>query len=106
MLTNSIEESKNKDFKMKVLLGITFFFISILILRLFYLQIFNYKSITQRAQYSTSRISILVAPRGIIFDRNGKILATNKQSISIIVYPNKLKTTKENLLFIKISQKF
>ena len=95
MLTNSIEESRNKDFKIKVLLGITFFFALVLILRLFYLQIFNYKSITQRAQYSTSRISILVAPRGIIFDRNGKILATNKQSISVIVYPNKLKTIKE-----------
>ncbi len=97
MSNNVIKESKNKNFKIKVLLGTTFFFTSILIFRLLYLQIFNYKSITQRAQYSTSRISILVAPRGIIFDRNGKILATNKQSISLIVYPNKLKTLKEKL---------
>ena len=96
MMTN-IEDLRNKDFKIKVLLGVVFFFTLILISRLFYLQIFNYKSITQRAQYSTSRISILVAPRGIIFDRNGKILATNKQSISLIVYPNKLKTLKEKL---------
>ncbi len=97
MAINPIEETRNKDFKVKVLLGITFFFTSILIFRLFYLQIFNYKSIIQRAQYSTSRISILIAPRGIIFDRNGKILATNKQSISVIVYPDKLKTIKEKL---------
>lgn len=97
MEINPIEESQNKNFKVKVLLGITFFFTSILIFRLFYLQIFNYKSIVQRAQYSTSRISILVAPRGIIFDRNGTILATNKQSISAIVYPDKLKTLTEKL---------
>ncbi len=96
-MMTSIENIRIKDFKIKVLLGITFFFTLILIFRLFYLQIFNYKSIAQRAQYSTSRISILVAPRGIIFDRNGKILATNKQSISVIVYPNKLKTLKEKL---------
>lgn len=95
MEINPIEELRNKNFKVKVLLGITFFFTSILIFRLLYLQIFNYKSIIQRAQYSTSRISILVAPRGIIFDRNGTILATNKQSISAIVYPDKLKTLKE-----------
>lgn len=69
----------------------------ILISRLFYLQIFKYKTIAQRAQYSTSRISILVAPRGIIYDRNKKILATNKQSLSLIVYPNKLKTKSEKL---------
>ncbi len=93
----SFEEFKNKNFKIKVLLGIIFFFTSILIFRLLYLQIFNYKSIAQRAQYSTSRISILVAPRGIIFDRNGRIIATNKQSISLIVYPDKLKTQEEKL---------
>lgn len=97
MGTNNIEESKVKDFKTKVFLGITLTFTLILISRLFYLQIFKYKSISQRAQYSTSKISILVAPRGIIYDRNGKILATNKQSISAIVYPNKLKTKEERL---------
>ena len=105
MSFNIIEISKTKDFKIKVLLGITLTFTSILILRLFYLQIFQYKSITQRAQYSTSRISILGAPRGIIYDRNGKILATNKQAISVIVYPNKLKTKKEKLdIYYKLTR--
>lgn len=96
-MMTSIEDLKLKDYKTKILLGITLFLVTLLILRLFYLQIFNYKTITQRAQYSTSRISILVAPRGIIYDRNGKILATNKQSISVIAYPDKLKTQKEKL---------
>ena len=93
----NLEEIKETDFKTKVLLGITLAFTLILISRLFYLQIFKYKSFTQRAQYSTSKISILVAPRGVIYDRNGKILATNKQAISVIVYPNKLKTVQERL---------
>ncbi len=92
-----MENTITKDFKIKILLGITIAFAAVLILRLFYLQIFQYKTITERAQYSTSRISILSAPRGIIYDRNGKILATNKQSISVIVYPNKLKTYDERM---------
>ena len=98
MIENVIELSKNKDFKIKILFGITVAFTFILILRLFYLQVFQYKTIAERAQYSTSKISILTAPRGIIYDRNGKILATNKQSISVIVYPNKLKTQDERLV--------
>ena len=88
---------REKDFKIRILIGITLVFTTALILRLFYIQIFQYKTIVQRAQYSTSRISVLSAPRGIIYDQNGKILATNKQAISLIVYPNKLRTLGEKL---------
>lgn len=104
-MPTSIEELRSKDFKIKVLQGITIAFTLILILRLFYLQIVQYKNLSQRAQYSTSRISILAAPRGVIYDRNGKILATNKQAISAIVYPDKLKTRKEKLeVYSKLSR--
>ncbi len=103
-MNSSIEISKIKDSKVKILQGITLAFTLVLAFRLFYLQIFQYKTIVQRAQYSTSRISILSAPRGIIYDRNGEILATNKQAISVIVYPNKLKTHKQKLeLYSKLS---
>ncbi len=96
-MENSVGEVKIKDTRFKILTGITIAFSLALIFRLFYLQVFQYKTITQRAQYSTSRISILSAPRGIIYDKNGKILATNKQAISVIVYPNKLKSQKERI---------
>lgn len=95
MTDNPIETTKKKDLKIKIFQGITIAFITVLICRLCYLQIFQYKTISQRAQYSTSRISILSAPRGIIYDRKGRILATNKQAISVIAYPNKLKTQSE-----------
>ena len=86
-----------KDFKNTILLGIAFTLCFVLVARLFYLQIFKYKSFTERAQYSTSKISILTASRGNIYDRNGKILATNKQSISVIAYPSKINTTQKKL---------
>lgn len=98
MNNNSQDEINSTNCKAKVLTGISLALGIILIFRLFYLQILNYKTITQKAQYATSKISILTAPRGFIFDRNGKILATNKQAISVIVYPNKLKTQGERLI--------
>lgn len=105
MLASDIEDSRIKDFKINVLYGITLIIAFVLISRLFYLQIFKYKTFTERAQYSTSRISILVAPRGIIYDRNGKVLATNRQSISIVAYPNKLKTKEEKIKVYRVLEK-
>ncbi|MBI3307876.1 MAG: penicillin-binding protein 2, partial [Candidatus Melainabacteria bacterium] len=93
------------NFKNKVLVGITLSLALILASRLFYLQIFQYKTYTQRAQYSTSRISIIAAPRGIIYDRNKNIIATNKQSISVVAYPNKLKTEEERIKTYNILSK-
>ncbi len=105
MLSKEIEDSKNKDFKVSILYGIILLICIVLISRLFYLQIFKYKTFSERAQYSTSRISILVAPRGVIYDRNGKILATSTQSISVIAYPNKLKDKKDKIKVYKVLSK-
>lgn len=99
------EKIKEKNFKYRVLAGITISFTVILISRLFYLQVLKYKTIAERAQYSTSKISILSSPRGIIYDRNGKILASNKQSISLVVYPNKLKNKTERIKVLNTLEK-
>lgn len=99
------KKEKEINYKYKVLFSIVCLLSIILIIKLFYLQIFQYKTYTQRAQYSTSRISVLTAPRGIIYDRNNKIIATNKQSISVIAYPNKLKTKEERLKTYNILSK-
>lgn len=89
------DSNRNKYFKANILLWFSVCLISVLICRLFYLQVLKHKSYTQRAQYSTSRISIKTAPRGNIYDRNGKIIATNKQSISLVAYPNKINSKKK-----------
>lgn len=92
-----MKQSQQKNYKYKVLLIFVISFVFVIGAKLFYLQILKYKSYAQRAQYSTSRISILVAPRGIIYDRNGNIIATNKQAISVVAYPDKLKTIEEKI---------
>lgn len=100
-----LNEIKGKNFKYKILVGITISLTVILISRLFYLQVLKYKTLTERAQYSTSKISILSSPRGIIYDRNGKILAANQQAISLVVYPDKLKNKEERLRALSVLQK-
>lgn len=102
MIPNNAEDLAYKNFKYKILLGTIFTFSAIIIFRLLYLQVLQYKTYAERAQYSTSRIEVLTAPRGIIYDRNGKIIATNKQSISVVVYPNKLKSKEEKKKIFKI----
>ncbi len=105
MFFQDTNNSQEKDFKILVLYGLTALIGIVLISRLFYLQVFKYKTYAQRAQYSTSRISILQAPRGIIYDRNGKVFATNRQSISIIAYPNKLKKKEDKIKVYKVLSK-
>ena len=97
MNNSIIEEARKKDYKISIFKIITAVFCLVLIGRLFYLQVFNYKNFSRRAQYSTSKISVLIAPRGTIYDRNENILATNKQAISVIAYPDKFKTRDEKL---------
>lgn len=104
-MTTNIDKAKKKDFKIRILQSFIVTFVLVIVLKLLYLQIFSYKTISERAQYSTSRISIVSAPRGIIYDRNGNILATNKQSISVVAYPDKLKTLEERIKVLDILTK-
>ncbi len=61
---------------------ITIFFI--LFLRLFHLQIINGKQNLQLADGNRIQIKLIHAPRGIIYDRNGKILASNSPGFRLL----------------------
>lgn len=63
--------------------------------RLFNLQILEHNKYKVLAKNNTTRVSILRAPRGIIYDRNQEILATSKQSLSLMVYPSILRDPYE-----------
>jgi penicillin-binding protein 2 len=71
------------------------FLLGLLGLRLFQLQILEHDKFQTLAKNNSSRTAITLAPRGVIYDRNDEVLATSKQSLSIVVYANKLKTQVE-----------
>lgn len=64
--------------------------LGVLGLRLFQLQILEHEKYKLLAKNNSTRRAITLAPRGVIYDRNDKILATSRQSLSLVVLPNKL----------------
>lgn len=92
--------------KSNILYYLTIILLSSLGLRLFQLQIIEHQKYKTLAKNNTSRTSITWAPRGIIYDRNGDILATSKQSLSVIVFPAALKRTKDKRNVAKILSNF
>jgi penicillin-binding protein 2 len=62
----------------------------IFVLRLFNLQILNGKTYVLQAESNRTENISLAAPRGIIYDRNGTILARNVASYSIVITPASL----------------
>lgn len=58
--------------------------------RVFYIQVFSYKKLNSLAEALWSRKLPISADRGTIIDRNGKVLATNITTTSLVVIPNQI----------------
>jgi len=80
---------------------IRFFFLLILcilmiiVLRVFYIQVFDYDKLSTLAESLWSRKLPIGADRGEIYDRNGKVLATNLTTTSLVLIPNQIKNKEE-----------
>jgi len=80
---------------------IRFFFLMILciliiiVLRVFYIQVFQYDKLSNLAESLWSRKLPIGADRGEIYDRNGKVLATNLTTTSLVLIPNQIKNKEE-----------
>jgi len=77
--------------KLNVLFSIVTLLFFGVFLKLFYLQILNYPYYRGLSDANSLRLITARAPRGIITDRNGEILATNVPSYSLFVIPADLK---------------
>ncbi len=63
----------------------------IIILKVFYIQVFAYEKLNTLAESLWSRKLPIGADRGIIYDRNGKVLASNLTTTSLVIIPNQIK---------------
>jgi len=68
---------------------------TILTMRLFYLQIIQHQHLSQLALRQQERTIEIQPARGRIFDRQGRPLALNRQSISFYAVPGEIKKTKQ-----------
>ena len=69
-----------------------------LIVRLIYLQIVGHEHYSLLAKDNSIKIVPLVPTRGMIYDRNGKVLAENTPSYSLELIPEKITNIDETLL--------
>lgn len=90
---------KKIDERIKVIFLITLVLFVFIILRVFYIQVIDYKKLNKYASNLWSRDLPIEANRGLILDRNGVVLADNLTTTSLILIPNQIKekekTTRE-----------
>ena len=61
------------------------------IVKVFYIQVIEYKKLNNLANELWSRDLTVQADRGKILDRNGKILSDNITTVSLVLIPNQIK---------------
>jgi penicillin-binding protein 2 len=81
--------------KIKVLTIIVMGIFSLLLLRLWFLQIMQGASILLRSKENQTRIFRINAPRGIFYDRNGKVMVSTRISHNVMVVPDDVKDKPE-----------
>ena len=91
---------KKIDETIKVLFLIILILFIFIIIRVFYIQVIEYKKLNKYAKDLWSRDLPIEADRGLILDRNGVVLADNLTTTSLILIPNQIKNKEEttNLL--------
>ena len=82
-----IEKNSNRYFILMILL---FLIASIFILQLFNLQIIHGEEYREQSERRLVREAETYAPRGDIFDRYGKVIATSKLGYSVQIYKTKI----------------
>ena len=83
--------SKNINKRIKLLFIILLLPLILVIFRVFYIQVFEYKKIRFLAKDLWSRNLEIEADRGKILDRNGVVLADNLTTTSLVLVPNQIK---------------
>jgi stage V sporulation protein D (sporulation-specific penicillin-binding protein) len=83
------------DMRMKILFLIFSFLLFLVVIRIFFVQIFEYDKLYSLANDLWSRDLPIEADRGLILDRNGVVLADNLTTTSLVIIPNQIKDKKQ-----------
>ena len=86
---------QDKHFRIRlVVLFVTLLLIAV-ILKVFYIQVFQYQKLNSLANDLWQRNLPITPDRGLILDRNGKVLASNITTTSLYLVPNQIKNKEE-----------
>lgn len=65
------------------------------IIKVFYIQVIDYKKLNDLADNLWSRNLPITSDRGLILDRNGQVLADNITTVSLVLIPNQIKNKEQ-----------
>ena len=88
--------------RIKIVLVIIVLLFLLIISKVFYIQVFQYKKLNKYASSLWSRNLPVESSRGKIYDRNGVVLADNLTTVSLVFIPNQIKNKEDTAR--KISQ--
>lgn len=93
-----------KTTHIRINLLLIFFIICFILIigKVFYIQVFNYNKISEKASSLWSRNLPIAPDRGVIYDRNGMVLASNITTSSLVVIPNQIKDKED--VALKLSE--
>ena len=98
---------KKIDERIKVVFILMLLLLVLIVIRVFYIQVVDYKKLNEYAEDLWSRELPIEANRGLILDRNGKVLADNLTTTSLVLIPNQIKdketTTKQLSEILNVS---
>ena len=83
------------DSRIKIFLIVFIFIFIVIIGRVIYIQVFEYKKLSSLANDLWSRDLPIEGDRGLILDRNGVILADNITTTSLVLIPNQIKNKEK-----------
>ena len=81
--------------RIKLAFIIVLFLFILIIVKVFYIQVLEYEELNSLAENLWSRNLPVQADRGRILDRNGKEIAGNVTTSSLVVIPNQIKNKEE-----------
>ncbi len=84
---------RDRDTRFGVLAGLGLAGFGLIVLGLVRLQVFQHDALLRLADQNRIRLDVIRAPRGVIFDRAGRVLADNQPSFSIVFRPAPIEST-------------
>lgn len=81
--------------RIKIILVVVILLFILIVSKVFYIQVIDYKKLNKYASGLWSRNLPIEANRGLIYDRNGVVLADNLTTTSLVLIPNQIKNKEE-----------
>ena len=81
---------KEIHMRIKIVLFMFTLLMLLVVFKVFYIQVIDYKRLNKYASSLWSRNLPIEANRGLIFDRNGVVLASNLTTTSLVLIPNQI----------------